>query len=75
MIRKAIDPDRRARVQAISDAATVRMALGQEAHYQRSADGLHLVSLFDRAAGRLRTSSGPTVAAAIAGMKQEEQVR
>jgi hypothetical protein len=55
----------RARAKAIADSATVRTALGQAAHH-RVIDGRHVVSLFDRTAGKMRTWSGTTLDQALA---------
>jgi len=62
---------RRARVEAIRDGAIVREALGLAARHSRTKSGQHVVSWFDQSAGRPRTSTGPTLAEAIAGAEKE----
>jgi hypothetical protein len=69
---QALQPARRARIQAIADAAAVREALGQGAHHRRLPDGRHEIHVFDRRAGELRTWTADALAAAIAAAQQEQ---
>jgi len=61
-----------ARVDAIRCGAIVRQRLGQAAQY-RLVSGQHEVSLYDRAAGRLRRFTGDSLADAIGRARRGEE--
>jgi hypothetical protein len=61
------------RIQTIVDGALTREQLGQSALHKRPPSGEHEVSLYDRTAGRMRTWSGATLAAAIGAAQRREK--
>jgi hypothetical protein len=64
--RRVDEGERRARVEAIRDAALARAALGQAAVHRRLADGEHEIGIYDRRRGQLRQHVAATLAEAIA---------
>jgi hypothetical protein len=56
---------------AISAAAQARALLGQAAHHELMPDGWHRVTIYDRAALKLRVGVGATVAEAVRQVRQQ----
>jgi hypothetical protein len=57
--------------EAIRATAEVRAALGQAAHHELMPDGWHRVTIYDRAALKLRVGVGATVAEAVRQVRQQ----